>query len=675
MATFLRLLRDDDKASALGEALAAEANGERDERVFYVNPSSFSQVPNTPFCYWAPESIRRKFTELPPFEGEGRTAVVGLQTSDDPRFVRASWEVAPERMLRMELDEWVRVSELSLDSAEYHEAFVEKTHRGARWVPFAKGGEYSPYYADIHLVVNWKKNGEEIRNFEKAFIRNEQYYFRSGLTWPRRTQSGLGLRVIPASCIFADKGPTAFIEGDEPPSLLSLLAITTSESFRYLVELQMVFGSYEVGVIQRTPVLDLDEASTVSLSVLARRAWSLKRTFDTVNETSNAFVLHAALSGRVGAFDPPTILRELADIQRDIDDIAFRQYGLGGENRDAIERWASKGAASAGVLGEEAEKDRVAVEEHDALLSWCVGVVFGRWDMRIVLDPSLAPKLQDPFDPLPVCSPGMLVGTDGLPAKEGHIASDAWMRARRNVLDVPNDVPDPSIPDDDYPLNVDWDGILVDDEGHEDDIVLRVRDVLELIWGDRAEDIEKEVCETLGVKSIRDYFRNPRLFFESHIKRYSKSRRKAPIYWLLQSERRNYALWVYYHRLDRDTIHKAFAKYVTPKINHETNHLAELRERASLANESGERREFSRLEREVERSEELVSELKRFREALERVAAMGYEPDLDDGVVLNIAPLHEVVPWKESEKYWKELLAGKHEWSTISQRLREKGAI
>jgi hypothetical protein len=33
------------------------------------------------------------------------------------------------------------------------------------WVPLAKGGDYSPYYADLHLVVNWKNDGEEIKSW------------------------------------------------------------------------------------------------------------------------------------------------------------------------------------------------------------------------------------------------------------------------------------------------------------------------------------------------------------------------------------------------------------------------------------------------------------------------------------------------------------------------------
>jgi len=50
-------------------------------------------------------------------------------------------------------------------------------------------------------------------------------------------------------------------------------------------------------------------------------------------------------------------------------------------------------------------------------------------------------------------------------------------------------------------------------------------------------------------------------------------------------------------------------------------------------------------------------------------------PDLNDGEALNIAPLHELVPWKEANKYWDELMEGKYEWSSIGKQLREKGLV
>jgi hypothetical protein len=271
------------------------------------------------------------------------------------------------------------------------------------------------------------------------------------------------------------------------------------------------------------------------------------------------------------------------------------------------------------------------------MLSYALGCVVGRWDIRYAIGERPTPELPDPFDPLPVCSPGMLQGDDGLPLQQASPTG--------------------------YPLRIDWDGILVDDSDHSDDIIRRVRDVFEVIWNDRAEAIEKEACEILGVPELRDYVRKPGAggFWDDHIKRYSKSRRKAPIYWLLQSSRKNYAIWIYYHRLDKDLLFQALVNYVEPKIRLEESRLESLRSHKSGDGDTG--KEAKRLAKESERQEDFLSELRDFEDKLRRAANLHLEPDLNDGVVLNISPLHELVPWKEAKKYREELLDGKYEWS------------
>lgn len=97
---FFRLLSHEDKAAALSEVLDVIRQGHIHNPVVHaVDPTSFRQVPGSPFAYWVSERIRRLFIELPPFEGEGRTVKQGLATADDFRFVRAWWEVLPARLL------------------------------------------------------------------------------------------------------------------------------------------------------------------------------------------------------------------------------------------------------------------------------------------------------------------------------------------------------------------------------------------------------------------------------------------------------------------------------------------------------------------------------------------------------------------------------------------------
>jgi len=638
-AVFIRALRDEDKATALLEA----ARNPGDTRRFTVSPASFSHVPGSPLCYWVSERIRRLFVELPLFEGEGRTVKQGLATADDFRFVRAWWEVPRESEARSR----------------------EETMAGKRWVPFAKGGAYSPYYADVHLVVNWERDGEEIKDWIctryeyldgkwEWVAKNTDFYFRPGLTWPRRTQSGLNMRVCPTSCIFADKGPMAFLP---PEHLMPVLGLVNSRAFEGLLSLLVAFGSFEVGAVQRTPVpthfsADIERPATT--------CFLLRRSVDTADETTHVFTLPAllqaggpSLAERFAAWSrrKQDMDRGFAEHQRQVDDLAFELYGFTEEDRKAVEEELRRSPEQNQEDTGDDEEDGAEVAaapadiaaEVRALLSWCVGVAFGRFDVRLATGERPVPELGDPFDPLPIYSPGMLSED---PPPQG------------------------------YPIAVDRDGILVDDEFSEDDVVRKVREVLHLLWEDRAEAIEREASDILGVRDLRDYFRRPGKggFFEDHIRRYSKSRRKAPIYWLLQSARRNYAVWLYYPRLDRDILFKAVEHYVRPRIQLQENLLAEVRKGRDAAGAGAERR---RLDRELEKQESFLAELVDFREKLERAARFyvepdRFDPDLNDGVVLNIAPLWELVPWAEAKRYWAELSSGEYGWSSISKHFKRR---
>jgi len=199
-----------------------------------------------------------------------------------------------------------------------------------------------------------------------------------------------------------------------------------------------------------------------------------------------------------------------------------------------------------------------------------------------------------------------------------------------------------------------------------------VRGVLSLLWGDQAGAVEREACDVLGFDSLRDYFRDARKgFFAFHIKRYSKSRRKAPIYWLLQSEKRNYGIWLYIHRLRPDILFVAGRDYADAKVALEQARLEELRQGLDGLNGSARRRR----EREIERQQRIVAEVAEFRDKLDKVALLRLPPDLNDGVTIGIAPLWELVPWKEAQRTWEKLVAGEYPWSTMAQQMRERELV
>lgn len=678
--TFLRLLPIpiDAKGDVLAERIAALNAAGRAEDVFTLDPAAFAQIPGSPFAYWVGEAIRKLFGTWPSFSATGLSAQIGASTKDDFRFLRLYWEVN-----------------------------VGTIGRDLRWVPFAKGGRYAPYYSDVHLLINWAEDAKELTVFIAErypylqgntgwVLHPESNYFQPGLTWPRRTTSGISIRPLPTGCVFADKGPTAFVASNEPDELLILLAVMNSELFEHLIKLQLgaataAARSYEIGIIQRTPIPPLtDEWSRLALAGLAREAHDLQRDRDRTDETTHAFGLPGLVQQRaVPSLDAASQaldaaeqsrLARLAVIQAEIDEVVLGLYGLTIDDlrpprSDEVGSTLGEGGEEVG--GQDTEDEEPGLPETlprraADLLQWCVGVALGRWDVRMALDPPLLPALAGPFDPLPRCAPGALVGVDGLPpATVDAIAPEAWLRARQTVLDLPAiDNSQLPIANCQFPLPFPEDGILVDDPTHPSDIVSRVRQVLRLLWGERADAVEQEACEALGVRDLRSWFRDPRQgFFAYHIKRYSKSRRKAPIYWLLQSEKRNYAIWLYCHRLHKHSLYVAGRDYADSKMRLEETRLAELREGLDALAGSAKRQR----EREIDRQEKLVAEVTAFRNTLDQIALRNLPPDLNDGVLLSVAPLHPLMPWKEAERMWDALVKGEYGWSTMGQQMKEKG--
>jgi hypothetical protein len=412
-------------------------------------------------------------------------------------------------------------------------------------------------------------------------------------------------------------------------------------------------------------VPDLNGSEGQRMAEVALACVRVSRSLDCVNEISHIFHLPALLRvngetllSRAASWNSSVLCAEkqIAEYQAEIDDTAFRLYGMSGSARESVELTLAKseGPSMNESTAQSEDNDEVhhSTTDHTQLtassVSYFVGCVFGRWDLRCAVNDSQPFELSDPFAPLLVCAPGALTNADGLPLQESPPG---------------------------YPLRVDWDGILVDDPDHEDDIIRRLRDVFESLWPKRADEVEREASNLLGVKELRDCFRKPGNggFWMDHVRRYSKSRRKAPIYWLLRSSKGNYAIWLYYHRLDKDILFKALLNYVEPKLRLEENSLTQLRQQREASGTAG--REAKQLEKQLDKQESFLSELYDFRDKLKRAADLNLEPDLNDGVVLNIAPLWELVPWTEAKKYWKELLEGKYEWSSIGKQLRERGMV
>jgi len=161
-------------------------------------------------------------------------------------------------------------------------------------------------------------------------------------------------------------------------------------------------------------------------------------------------------------------------------------------------------------------------------------------------------------------------------------------------------------------------------------------------------------------------------FFPFHLQRYSKSRRKAPIYWPLATASGNYTLWVYYPSLTSQTLYTAINDFVEPKLKQVGEDIAGLRNKGS-----GRTRED---EKQFEALQLLETELLELRDKLQEIAP-GYKPNHDDGVQITAAPLWPLFrhkPWQKVLKdTWAKLEKGDYDWAHLAmtywpERVREK---
>lgn len=70
---------------------------------------------------------------------------------------------------------------------------------------------------------------------------------------------------------------------------------------------------------------------------------------------------------------------------------------------------------------------------------------------------------------------------------------------------------------------------------------------------------------------------------------------------------------------------------------------------------------------ELDAEERLGEELRRFRLEAERIAGLGWEPSLDDGIILCAAPLADLFPaWPGAKAARAELREGMYSWATVA---------
>jgi len=620
---FVRLLGAKNREKELRSDVNNLFDGEISDRIFIRKISDFGLLRQYPFAYWVNKRIVKSIARAGSLEPDVADVRCGLSTGNNERFVRALWEIPSSAI-------------------------------GTRWIPLVMTGTSQPWFSPLLVTVDWKNNGGYLASYSGSTLRSTEYYFRSGISWTRRAVRFMPY-AIPAGCIPSASRYMAFPNEGNEFNVLGYLSSNVVGAYTRFFGEKFRFPNFLVDTVKSVPWPDLKDDITVSLVEFVKININERRKAYQSYEPFQEFLLPRIIQDKLDfpvynlAFNYNHLL--IDELEKKI----AHQFGFDENDTQELERDMLEAISvrNQGVIDSDDNADEsdplgeitIPDEQHN-LISYIVGTSFGRWDIRYAIGERTPHELPDPFATLSPSPPGMLQNAQGLPAVTDDMSPD-------------------------YPLQISWLGILADHPGHHEDIVHRAREALQVIWGERGETIETEACEILGISSLREYFQRTNLFFDDHLKRYSKSRRYAPIYWPLSTPSGSYSLWLYYHRINDQILFACVNDFVDPKIKQVGEDLVRLRSKSGRSRDE---------ESELERLSDLERELKDFRAELLRVAAF-WKPNLNDGVQITAAPLWRLFQHRNWQKRlkstWEKLEAGEYDWAHLAysiwpERVREK---
>lgn len=494
---------------------------------------------------------------------------------------------------------------------------IGRPNRREKWFTYVKGGKALRWFGNELFLVNWKDDGREIRNLFKngrlaSRPQNTDYYFREGLTYGSVSTSGFTARFMEQGHAF-DQASNSIFPSDCNPYFL--LAYLNSVFSSWVLSLNPTVNILKDD-LERIPICSVDSAK---LENLAKEAVERAKELAGFKEAEGVF--------RNPPADPDSSLeclrQSIAAVERRIDVELFKALEVSAQDQslmhEAIELGLSGDPEADSESNEDEDDDEVAGDLSPAdwarsWVSYALGTVLGRFEIG---------------------KPGGL-GCGDFP--------DTTVAQIRELIDI--------------------DGIMACETGHLQDIAARAMACLELMLGvAEARERIRLATDTEGdpVDALRGWLDRftgtpEKSFWKYHHQVY----RKRPVYWPFQSPDKRFTVWVFQERFTKDTLFKMRQEFVDPRLNRLRSQFEEKRAKArSVAG-----KEKRDAEKAASALAEELEDVEEFSKRLNAVLARGYTPCIDDGVLLNAAPLWELLPsWPETKKAWKELEDEKYEWA------------
>ncbi len=465
------------------------------ERYKTATIENFAKIPGSPVAYWVSEAMLRAFIEEK-LIGDIADVKIGMGTGKNEVFVREWWEVVHSL----------------IDFSLTHVSELEDSQ--GRYFPYNKGGDFRLWYGNLEYVVWFDKSGRKAMDDMPGHRENGgwNHYFRQGITWSFVSSSKFGVRLSPYGFTFDVAGSTLFSNEDMTKYLLGYLSSVVCFSTLNVLNPTL---NYQAGNIKSLPIIVGDKNAVDNL--VEQNITHSRADWDAF-ETSWDFKQHPFL-----AFRSPEATWGDDDLKYTVEEAWFgakafftANWDTLKSNEEELNRIFIDIYGLQDELTPEVEDKDVTVRRADlgreirSLISYAVGCMFGRYSLD---EPGLA----------------FAGGTFDITKYKTYIPEDD------NIIPIGSA---------DY---------------FDDDIVVRFTDFVRTIYGESTlgENLQY-IADALYPNGngtardrIRRYFLND--FYKDHVKIYQK----RPIYWLMDSGKKDgFKALFYLHRYDKYTVRR-----------------------------------------------------------------------------------------------------------------------
>ncbi|MDB2247386.1 BREX-1 system adenine-specific DNA-methyltransferase PglX [Halorubrum ezzemoulense] len=587
----------EDKISGLREVTRSIRLNNSHKDIYTVDQNLFKNIDGSPFVYWIDPEVLSIFRNYPKL-GDSDVSKIsgGIKSGDNTHFLRKFWEV-PEKQIG----------------------------DGYNW--FVKGGEGNDFYDKVDMLIRWENDGQNIIDYCKEYGKNYQglsnpgWYEERSIIF-RDFSSVFVAKSLPEDTMFSSA--VYRIKPESDLSELYLLGYLNSSLYRYIVDAinpSMHFKPGDAGSVPiNTAISPRDEKE---IEQLVQRCIEERKRIFRWSESGREFeedYLRSLYSKNLThpLLDEELRLANLSILHGKIDQKMFQIYNISMETQERIYETLQQNLANyphitnagnldslEGDLYSGIPKKELPREEYQELVDSIAnmdGDAIPEISEKLNVSPYTVAIIRHEFD---------YYSRDKKREMAGRLLSYylgcGLGRWNLDGIDSNND------------------GIL----GFEGDVMAHIHKCFESEFGEEEYHNKIQQIEEMLGREIDDWLRN-RFFRYYHVDEYKRRGQRIPIYWQLESPSGAFSCFLYYHKIDENTLPKLRGQYLDPRINQLENELETL-----SAQTSGDNPDKELLKRK-EKAQNDLDDIRQFRDTIDEMIDDSITVDFEKGIWENI---------------------------------------